>query len=278
MPLLEIDGLRVGFMMYRSFFRRAVGWAVDGLDLRAEAGQILGIVGASGSGKSLLAHAIMGLLPYNARTAGTMTYDGRPLTPERTRTLRGTEFALIPQSIGHLDPLMRVRRQLFTGARPDPDELAGIAERFGMRAGDLDKFPFQLSGGMARRVLLATAMLSPARLIIADEPTPGLSVDLAERMLADFRAMADEGRCLLVISHDVDLISAVADRVLILNRGRRVAEMPAVEFMDPDHHDHGRYAAGLWRALPQNDFDDADLSLSVGARPAEDEGADRAEG
>lgn len=103
-------------------------------------------------------------------------------------------------------------------------------------------------------------------------------MDLAERMLVDFRAMADEGRCLLVISHDVDLISAVADRVLILNRGRRVAEMPAVEFMDPDHHDHGRYAAGLWRALPQNDFDDADLSLAVGARPAEDEGADRAEG
>lgn len=162
MPLLEIDGLRVGFMMYRSLLRRAVGWAVDGLDCAPEEGRVLGIVGASGSGKSLL---IVGLLPCNARTVGTMTYDGRPLTPERTRTLRGTGFALIPQSIGHLDPLMRVRRQLFTGARPDPDELAGTAERFGMRAGDLDKFPFQLSGGMARRVLLATAMLSPARLI-----------------------------------------------------------------------------------------------------------------
>ena len=73
-------------------------------------------------------------------------------------------------------------------------------------------------------------------------------MDLAERMLVDFRAMADEGRCLPIISHDADLISAVADRVLILNGGRGIAEMPAAEFMDPDHHDHGRYAAGLWRA------------------------------
>lgn len=277
MSLLEVNGLRVGFTMYRSFYRRATGWAVDGLDACAEAGQVLGVVGASGSGKSLLAHAIMGLLPYNARIDGSMTYDGRPLTPERARALRGSEFALIPQSISYLDPLMRVRRQLLTGAEPGAAELDEIAERFELGRADLDKFPFQLSGGMARRVLLATAMLSTARLIIADEPTPGLSVDLAERMLADFRAMADEGRCLIVISHDVDLISAVADRVLILNRGRMIAEMPAREFMDPDHYDNGPYAAGLWRALPQNDFDGADLSLAGGAG-AGGEGETRAEG
>lgn len=271
MSFLEVNGLRVGFTMYRSFYRRATGWAVDGLDARAEAGQVLGVVGASGSGKSLLAHAIMGLLPYNARIGGSMTYDGRPLTPERARALRGSEFALIPQSISYLDPLMRVRRQLLTGAA----ELDEIAERFELGRADLEKFPFQLSGGMARRVLLATAMLSTARLIIADEPTPGLPVDLAERMLADFRAMADEGRCLIVISHDVDLISAVADRVLILNRGHTVAEMPAREFVDPDHYDNGPYAAGLWRALPQNDFDGADLTLADGAGG---EGGTRAEG
>ncbi|RLP12568.1 ATP-binding cassette domain-containing protein [Propionibacterium australiense] len=277
MPLLEVNDLRVGFTMYRTFYRRATGWAVDGLDACAEAGQILGVVGASGSGKSLLAHAIMGLLPYNARVGGTVSYDGQPLTPERTRALRGSEFALIPQSISYLDPLMRVRRQLLTSAEPSADELDEIAERFELSRADLDKFPFQLSGGMARRVLLATAMLSSARLIIADEPTPGLSVDLAERMLADFRAMADEGRCLIVISHDVDLISAVSDRVLILNRGRMIAEMPAREFMDPDHYDNGRYAAGLWRALPQHDFDGADLSLAEGTDAGGEE-AGHAEG
>ncbi|RLP11930.1 ATP-binding cassette domain-containing protein [Propionibacterium australiense] len=277
MPLLEVNGLRVGFTMYRTFYRRATGWAVDGLDACAEAGQILGVVGASGSGKSLLAHAIMGLLPYNARVGGTVSYDGQPLTPERTRALRGSEFALIPQSISYLDPLMRVRRQLLTSAEPSADELDEIAERFELSRADLDKFPFELSGGMARRVLLATAMLSSARLIIADEPTPGLSVDLAERMLADFRALADEGRCLIVISHDVDLISAVSDRVLILNRGRMIAEMPAREFMDPDHYDNGRYAAGLWRALPQHDFDGADLSLAEGTDAGGEE-AGHAEG
>jgi len=254
MALLEVHNLSVGFKMYRTFYRRALGFAVDDLTLSAEPGQILGIVGASGSGKSLLAHAIMGLLPYNAVQRGEIDYAGEPVTRQRVRQLQKREFALIPQSIGYLDPLKRVRGQLVEHGTPAAAELNEISGRFGLVRHDLDKFPFQLSGGMARRILLATAMLSPARLIIADEPTPGLSVDLARQMLADFRALADEGRCVLIISHDVDLISAVADRVAILNRGRLVAELTAYEFTHPDECDTDPYAKALWRALPQNGF------------------------
>lgn len=254
MALLEVKKLYVGFRMYRSFYRRVLGFGVEDLTLSAEPGQILGIVGASGSGKSLLAHAIMGLLPYNAIQRGEINYDGAPVTPKRIPELQRREFALIPQSIGYLDPLKRVRRQLVEGKRLVGEELAAIAERFDMQPSDLDKFPFQLSGGMARRVLLATALLSQARLIIADEPTPGLPVHLAQQMLADFRSLADEGRCVIIISHDVDLISAVADRVAILNRGRLVVELSAEEFTHPDDHATHPYAKALWKALPQNDF------------------------
>ncbi len=254
MALLEVHDLCVGFRMYRSFYRRSLGFAVDHLSLSAEPGQILGIVGASGSGKSLLAHAIMGLLPHNTVVQGEISYDGQPITKQRLPELRRTELALIPQSISYLDPLKRVRSQLIEGRTPDAEELEQIAERFGFQPGDLVKYPFQLSGGMARRILLATAMLSSARLIIADEPTPGLPVDLARQMLADFRSLADEGRSVIIISHDVDLIAAVADRVAILNRGRLVGEMSSHEFTHPDESDTDPYAKALWKALPQNDF------------------------
>ena len=254
MALLDVSHLSVGFRMYRTFYQRVLGFAVDDLTISAEPGQILGIVGASGSGKSLLAHAIMGLLPYNAQQRGEIWFDGELVTRDRVEALRRTELALIPQSIGFLDPLKKVRHQLVEGSRLGAGELAEVADRFGLLVSDLDKYPFQLSGGMARRILLATALLSPARLIIADEPTPGLSVKLAEQLLADFRALADEGRCVIIISHDVDLISAVADQVAILNRGRLVAQLSVYDFTHPDECESDPYAKALWRALPQNDF------------------------
>ena len=154
----------------------------------------------------------------------------------------------LPVHLGQPVPVLVEGRRLGAG------ELAEVADRFGLLVSDLDKYPFQLSGGMARRILLATALLSPARLIIADEPTPGLSVKLAEQLLADFRALADEGRCVIIISHDVDLISAVADQVAILNRGRLVAQLSVYDFTHPDECESDPYAKALWRALPQNDF------------------------
>ena len=254
MSLLEVRNLYVGFAMYHTFYRRRIGYGVEDLTLTAEPGEILGIVGASGSGQSLLAHAIMDLLPRNAVRHGEILFKGEPVAGKRVLELRRKSFALVPQSISFLDPLLKVKHQLRTGPTPDEEELARIAERLDLSPRDLEKYPFQLSGGMARRILLATAILSPAELIIADEPTPGLSVKLAEQLLADFRSLADQGRCVLIISHDVDLISAVADRVAVLNRGRLVACMPTREFTHPDDFDQPPYVKALWKALPQNEF------------------------
>lgn len=243
MALLEVRDLSVGFRMYTSLFRRQLGYAVTRLSLDVNAGEIVGVVGASGSGKSLLAHAILGLLPSNAVQEGEIRLGGDVLDEVRLRSARGRDIALIPQALTHLDPLRRVRDEL--GAQPGPSlELSPRT---------LNKRGFELSGGQARRVLVATALLSDARLVIADEPTPGLSRDLATGLLRDLRAMADEGRAVLVISHDVDLVAAVADRIVILNHGCVVDEVTAAEFAHPG--DSQRYAARLWRALPQHDFD-----------------------
>lgn len=243
MALLEMRDLSVGFAMYTSLFRRQLGYAVTNVSLHVNAGEVVGVIGASGSGKSLLAHAVMGLLPPNAVQSGEIRFDGEPLNERRLRALRGSDIALIPQALSNLDPLHWVRQDL-----PDAP-----GESFSLTDADLSKHNFELSGGQARRVLVGTAVLSDARLVIADEPTPGLSLDLAESLLADLRTMADNGRAVLVISHDVDLIAAIADRVYILNSGCLVDEVTADELRHPGDSD--RYAARLWRALPQNDFD-----------------------
>ena len=129
MSLLEIRNLYVGFAMYHTFYRRRIGYGVKDLSLTAEPGEILGIVGASGSGKSLLAHAIMDLLPRNAVRHGEILFKGEPVAGKRVLELRRKSFALVPQSISFLDPLLKVKHQLRTGPTPDAKELTRIAER-----------------------------------------------------------------------------------------------------------------------------------------------------
>ena len=154
MALLEVRHLSVGFRMYRSFYQRVLGFAVDDLSLTAEPGQVLGIVGASGSGKSLLANAIMGMLPYNAVDRVEIWFDGELVTRQRVKQLRRSELALIPQSISFLDPLKKVGDQLYENRSLSATERVEVADRLGLVPTDLDKYPFQLSGGMARRILL----------------------------------------------------------------------------------------------------------------------------
>ena len=109
MSLLEVRNLYVGFAMYHTFYRRRIGYGVEDLTLTAEPGEILGIVGASGSGKSLLAHAIMDLLPRNAVKHGEILFKGEPVAGKRVLELRRKSFALVPQSISFLDPLLKVK-------------------------------------------------------------------------------------------------------------------------------------------------------------------------
>ena len=254
-PLLEVSDLSVSFRMYDSGLEQKQLPVISSLSLKVLPGEILAVAGSSGSGKSLLASAILGILPGNATVSGSLRFDGEPLTPERQAKLRGTEIALVPQSVAFLDPLMKVGAQVDGHRKPRPTERRRkLFRRFGLPEQTERLYPFQLSGGMARRVLVSTALLTSARLIIADEPTPGMSLEQAEEALAMFRAMADEGKGVVLITHDIDLAFHIADRIAVFYAGTTVEAAPAADFRQGPEALRHPYSKALWRALPQHEF------------------------
>ena len=254
--LLEIHDLSVSFRMYDHALEQHDLQVISDLHLTVRPGEVVAIAGSSGSGKSLLASAILGILPGNATVHGHLHYKGSQLTPERQAQLRGTEIALVPQSIAYLDPLMKVGKQADGHRKPRPTEKRRkLFARLGLPEKTENLYPFQLSGGMARRVLVSTALITDAQLIIADEPTPGMSLDQAMEALKLFRTLADEGRGVILITHDIDLAFAFADRVAVFYAGTTVEIAPAADFRTGPEALRHPYSQALWRALPQNGFE-----------------------
>ena len=253
--LLEIHDLSVSFRVYDHGFEQTDLKVISDLHLSVHLGEIVAIAGSSGSGKSLLASAILGILPGNATVKGHIHYKGQELSDDMKKQLRGTEIALVPQSIAYLDPLMKVGKQVYGHKKPYPTEKRqGLFKRFGLHENTEQLYPFQLSGGMARRVLVSTALITDAELIIADEPTPGMSLEQALEALKMFREMADEGKAVILITHDIDLAFEFADRVAVFYAGTTVETAPASDFKQgPDSLRHP-YSKALWNALPQNGF------------------------
>ena len=257
--LLEIHNLSVSFRMYEHGLSQNELKVISDLHLTVKPGEIVAIAGSSGSGKSLLASAVLGILPDNATVQGHLHYKGEQLTPELQKKLRGTEIALVPQSIAYLDPLMKVGSQADGHRKPKPTEKRRkLFERFQLPKETEKLYPFQLSGGMARRVLVSTALITDAELIIADEPTPGMSLEQALDALKMFRELADEGKAVILITHDIDLAFEFADRVAVFYAGTTVETAPAADFKaGPDALRHP-YSKALWKALPQNGFEPID--------------------
>lgn len=253
--LLEIHDLSVSFRMYEHGLEQKSLKVISDLHLTVCPGEIVAIAGSSGSGKSLLASAILGILPENAAVHGHLHYKGRELTPELQKQLRGTEIALVPQSVAYLDPLMKIGPQVDGHYTAKPTERRRkLFERFSLPKNTEQLYPFQLSGGMARRVLVSTALITEAELIIADEPTPGMSLDQALEALQMFRELADAGKAIILITHDIDLAFEFADRVAVFYAGTTVETAPASDFKAGPEMLRHPYSKVLWRALPQNDF------------------------
>jgi peptide/nickel transport system ATP-binding protein len=254
-PLLEIQDLSVSFRMYDHGLEQTDLKVISDLHLTVYPGEIVAIAGSSGSGKSLLASAILGILPGNATVYGHISYKGQQLSAERQRQLRGTKIALVPQSVAYLDPLLKVGQQADGHKKPYPTEKRrSLFKRFGLPDKTEQLYPYQLSGGMARRVLVSTALITDSELIIADEPTPGMSLNQALEALKMFREMANEGKAVILITHDIDLAFEFADRVAVFYAGTTVETAPASDFKKgPDALRHP-YSKALWRALPQNGF------------------------
>ena len=267
--LLTVEDLTVSFDRYggadgalRSLRGggRVATEVLHALTLSVHEGEIVAVVGASGSGKTVLADALLGLYEPNATVSGRIWFDGASLDASSLVALRGRGIGLVPQGVSHLDPLMRVGAQVrgVSQGRTRVERAADRARRearrrelfeaYGLAPGVARLYPHELSGGMARRVLLMCALMEEPRVLIADEPTPGLDAELAVRAVDDLRAFADTGSGVILITHDLELAVRVADRIAVFKDGSVVEETAASNFSEPELLEHP-FSRALCREL-----------------------------
>ncbi len=221
------------------------------------AGERLGLIGESGSGKSVTALAIMGLLPEGMRAGGRVELAGEDLVSmgeRRLSALRGDRIAMVFQEpLTALNPLMRVGRQVAEvlrihrglGRRGAAERALGLLGRVELDdpAGVARAYPHELSGGQRQRVMLAMAVACSPRVLVADEPTTALDVVVQDQVLSLVQRLADEeGSSLLLISHDLAVVARMCERVLVMYGGRLVEEGPTRDILSQPHHP---YTAGL---------------------------------
>ncbi|WP_077325493.1 ABC transporter ATP-binding protein [Virgibacillus siamensis] len=255
-PLFEVKNLSLSFRQYQKGLKESDIDVITNFDLSINEGEIVAIVGASGSGKSLLADAVLGILPENAKVNGTINFNGEKLSEEQQIRLRGHAISLIPQSINALDPLMKTGKQVQSVIK-SKDKKAIQEQAFqqvGLSPETGERFPFELSGGMARRVLVSMAMVSDAKLVIADEPTPGLDEYARGETIRLIKQLADQGKGIMFITHDIDAALQIADKIAVFYAGQTVEIANAKDFSGQGENLRHPYTKALWNALPQNDF------------------------
>ena len=259
--LLDVENVSISFIQYTKGLNQRNLNIITDLTLDVKEGEILAVLGSSGSGKSLLAHAILGILPENANLNGNIKYNGKTLSQKDKEEIRGKEISLIPQSVNFLDPLMKISDQAI-GYTENDDEKAEkkakqreIFEHYNLSSEVDDMYPFQLSGGMARRVLVSTALLSSPKLVIADEPTPGLDEKTVKETLNHFRKMKEDGVGVLLITHDIHAALEVADRISIFYSGYVIEIAQTKDFSGDGENLLHPYTKALFKALPANGFE-----------------------
>ncbi|MEV5498206.1 dipeptide/oligopeptide/nickel ABC transporter permease/ATP-binding protein [Nonomuraea fuscirosea] len=251
-PILTVERLRIGFAEGVDI--------VDGIGFEVRPGEVLGLVGESGCGKTLTALTVMGLQPRDARVSGHIRFDGRELLAEPKRARRrllGHEMAMIYQdALSSLNPAMTIKAQLKQltrrGGRRSPAELLELVGLDARRT--LTSYPHELSGGQRQRVLIAMALSRDPKLIVADEPTTALDVTVQAQVIELLLKLREElGFALILVSHDLALVADVTDRVVVMYGGQIVETgVTAALVGAPAHH----YARGLLGSV---------LSLESGA-------------
>src|SRR5256885_2887454 len=257
-PLLEVKNLRVEFPT-----RRGTLLAVDDVSFDIAPGEVLGVVGESGAGKSLTGNAIIGLLePPGRIAAGEIRLEGRRidnLPYEEMRKVRGARIGAIFQDpLTSLNPLYSVGRQLVEtiqthlplGAAAARKRALDLLKEVGIPAAEqrIDHYPHQFSGGMRQRVVIALALCAGPRLIIADEPTTALDVSIQAQIIALLKRLCREkSTAVMLVTHDMGVIAETADRVAVMYAGR-IAEIGLVA--DVIHRPQHPYTVGLMGSIP----------------------------
>jgi oligopeptide/dipeptide ABC transporter ATP-binding protein len=274
--LLRVDDLRVGFEVGNQLVR-----AVDGVSFSIRRGEIFGIVGESGCGKSATLRALIGLLPSSgARTTGSVLYGGRNLLElgERPlRRIRGAEISMVFQDpMTFLNPVLRVSEQIEEALKQHTElgrgerraravdlmRLVGIA----LPERRLREYPHQFSGGMRQRVLLAIALACGPKVLLADEPTTALDVTIQDQILKLLKRLRDElGMSIILVSHDLGVIAQMCERVAVMYAGQVVESAPVRELIRNPRHP---YTVGLLSSLPRLDVDSRYLVPIPGSPPS----------
>ena len=274
-PLLEVRNLRVEFPT-----RRGTLLALDDINFDIAPGEVLGVVGESGAGKSLTGAAIIGLLdPPGRIAAGEIRFDGRRidnLPYEAMRKVRGRQIGAIFQDpLTSLNPLYTIGRQLTEtiqahlpiGNADARARAIRLLEETGIQAAGerIDQYPHQFSGGMRQRVVIALALAAEPRLIVADEPTTALDVSIQAQIIQLLKRLCREhGAAVMLVTHDMGVIAETCDRVAVMYAGR-IAEIGPVH--DVIHSSRHPYTSGLMGSIPAMDEDRERLLQIDGAMP-----------
>jgi peptide/nickel transport system ATP-binding protein len=275
-PTLTVSDLATHF-----FTKAGVVRAVDGVSFEVAPGEVLGLVGESGSGKSITGFSILGLIDAPGRiVSGSIRFQGEELTTapaDRLRALRGNRIAMIFQDpMMTLNPVLRIDTQMVETVRAHQQvskaqALAIARDALAMTGipapeSRLKAYPHELSGGMRQRVAIAIAFLNKPDLIIADEPTTALDVTIQAQILAEAQRLARETKTALIwITHDLAVVSALADRLAVMYAGRIVESGPTDAIIAQPLHP---YTRGLIGSVPSHNKRGARLAQIPGMTPS----------
>ncbi|MFD2129813.1 ABC transporter ATP-binding protein [Pseudogracilibacillus auburnensis] len=274
--MLEVKGLKV-----RIHSDKGVVKAVNGVSFTIKAGQTVGIVGESGSGKSVLAQSLMRLNPEptTVYTEGEILFQDRnilALTDKEVRQLRGSDIAMIFQDpMSSLNPVFKIGDQLIDAIRAKQkmsrktakQKATELLKDVGISDPDrrMGEYPHQFSGGMRQRVLIAMALASKPKLLIADEPTTALDVTIQAQILQLLKNIQNKyGMAIIIITHDLGVVANMADNILVMYSGRIVEEGSTEDIF---YRTTMPYTWSLLRALPRLDANDQEQLVTIKGNP-----------
>lgn len=253
--MLEINNLSIKYNK---------SMVVSDVSLQMKPGEIVGIVGESGSGKTTLIKAIMGILPENGDiVSGTIKFMGQEIQNQSEdvyRTLRGNDITMIFQhSASHMDPLVNIKGAFFEAVTVHQNMTKekirtlgkDIFHKLMFREGEglMEKYPFELSGGMAQRVSIGLGLANNPRLILADEPTSALDVTVQKQVVETLMKIREEENCgILIVSHNIGVIATMADKVGVMYKGRLVEWGPKEQVL---YSPSNEYTRKLIKAIPK---------------------------
>jgi peptide/nickel transport system ATP-binding protein len=262
MSLLSVNDLHVAYRL-----RSGDVPAVRGVDFDIDKGEVLGLAGESGCGKSTIAAAILRLLPQGTKVTGQVLLNGEnvmEMRPGRLRAVRWTEASVVFQGAMHaLNPVRRIGEQIAeailvhqqAGEKQAMVRVGSLLEQVGLPPRRIRDYPHELSGGQKQRVMIAMALACSPSLIIADEPTTALDVMVQAQVLKLLKELQrDLGLAMLFITHDLSVLAEVSDRLAIMYAGRIVEEGPAGPVFTDPRHPYTRALAGAFPAIGDDTY------------------------